>query len=90
MVRTSEGAMNGAGLHIAVIVSRFTQDLTQRLLDGALETAAEHGVEILRGYVLLSNRPMLALCRRFGADIQPEDGSSVRADIRVAPHAHND
>ena len=36
--------MNGAGLHIAVIVSRFTQDLTQRLLDGALETAAEHGV----------------------------------------------
>jgi 6,7-dimethyl-8-ribityllumazine synthase len=36
--------MDGAGLHIAVIVSRFTQDITQRLLDGALETAAANGV----------------------------------------------
>ncbi len=44
MVRTTEGGLAGAGLHIAVIVSRFTQDLTERLLEGALETAAECGV----------------------------------------------
>jgi 6,7-dimethyl-8-ribityllumazine synthase len=44
MARVSTGAMNGAGLYIAVIVSRFTQDLTERLLQGALETAAESGV----------------------------------------------
>ncbi|MDA0353854.1 MAG: 6,7-dimethyl-8-ribityllumazine synthase [Chloroflexi bacterium] len=36
--------MTGAGLNIAVIVSRFTEDLTERLLQGALESAAEHGV----------------------------------------------
>lgn len=44
MARTIEGGLDGAGLHIAVIVSRFTEDLTERLLQGALETAAEHGV----------------------------------------------
>jgi 6,7-dimethyl-8-ribityllumazine synthase len=44
MPRVSHGALDGAGLHIAVIVSRFTQDLTERLLQGALETAAAHGV----------------------------------------------
>jgi len=44
MVRTTEGDLDGAGLHIALIVSRFTEDLTDRLLQGALETAAEHGV----------------------------------------------
>lgn len=44
MVRTIEGGLNGAGLHIAVIVSRFTEDLTERLLEGALDTARELGV----------------------------------------------
>lgn len=44
MVRTIEGGLDGAGLHIAVIVSRFTEDLTERLLQGALDTAAELGV----------------------------------------------
>jgi 6,7-dimethyl-8-ribityllumazine synthase len=44
MPRTIEGGLDGAGLHIAVIVSRFTEDLTERLLQGALETAAELGV----------------------------------------------
>ena len=44
MARTIEGGLDGAGLHIAVIVSRFTEDLTERLLEGALDTAAELGV----------------------------------------------
>jgi 6,7-dimethyl-8-ribityllumazine synthase len=44
MVRTTEGGLDGAGLHIAVIVSRFTEDLTERLLEGALDTAGELGV----------------------------------------------
>jgi 6,7-dimethyl-8-ribityllumazine synthase len=42
--RTSEGAQHGAGLNIAIAVSRFTQDLTQRLLDGALEVARDAGI----------------------------------------------
>jgi acetyltransferase len=81
---------NVAEFSLSVVDEFQGQGIGRELLKKLLETAAEHGVEILRGYVLLSNRPMLALCRRFGADIQPEDGSSVRADIRVAPHAHND
>ena len=44
MVRTIEGGLDGAGLHIALIVSRYTEDLTERLLEGALDTAAELGV----------------------------------------------
>ncbi len=44
MVRTIEGGLDGSGLHIAVIVSRFTEDLTERLLQGALDTATELGV----------------------------------------------
>lgn len=44
MPRVSEGAQDGAGLNIAIIVSRFTQDLTQRLLDGAIEVARDAGV----------------------------------------------
>jgi 6,7-dimethyl-8-ribityllumazine synthase len=42
--RTSEGTQDGAGLNIAIAVSRFTQDLTQRLLEGALEVARDSGV----------------------------------------------
>ena len=44
MPRTSEGTQDGAGLNIAIAVSRFTQDLTQRLLEGALEVARDSGV----------------------------------------------
>ena len=42
--RISEGTQDGAGLNIAIAVSRFTQDLTQRLLEGALEVARDSGV----------------------------------------------
>ena len=44
MTTAIEGGLDGAGLHVAVIVSRFTEDLTDRLLEGALETATECGV----------------------------------------------
>jgi len=43
-IRVNEGTLDGAGLSIAVAVSRFTQDLTDRLLEGALEVAREAGV----------------------------------------------
>ena len=44
MPQVSEGSQDGAGLNIAIAVSRFTQDLTQRLLDGALEVARDAGI----------------------------------------------
>jgi 6,7-dimethyl-8-ribityllumazine synthase len=42
--RTIEGSLDGTGLAIAVVASRFNEDLSERLLDGALETLRRHGV----------------------------------------------
>jgi 6,7-dimethyl-8-ribityllumazine synthase len=38
------GSVNGAPRSIGVVVSRFNGDITQRLLEGALQTLAEAGV----------------------------------------------
>jgi len=38
------GSANGAHRGIGVVVSRFNGDITQRLLEGALQTLAESGV----------------------------------------------
>jgi 6,7-dimethyl-8-ribityllumazine synthase len=43
-VRTLEGPLDGAGLRLAVVVSRFNELITERLLQGAVETARECGV----------------------------------------------
>lgn len=43
-MRTFEGSLDASGLHVAVVVSRFNELITERLLDGALATAREHGV----------------------------------------------
>lgn len=40
-----EGQLDGEGLRIAVVVSRFNGFITQRLLDGALDCLERHGVE---------------------------------------------
>ena len=37
--------LSGADLNIAVIVSRYNEDITRRLLRGALNALAERGVE---------------------------------------------
>jgi 6,7-dimethyl-8-ribityllumazine synthase len=39
-----EGELRGEGRRIAVIASRFNVEITQRLLDGALEALVAHGV----------------------------------------------
>ena len=44
MGRTFEGKLDGAGLRIAVVVSRFNEDVTSKMLDGAREALAKHGV----------------------------------------------
>ncbi len=38
------GTLRGAGLRVAVVVSRFNADVTERLLEGARACLAEHGV----------------------------------------------
>jgi 6,7-dimethyl-8-ribityllumazine synthase len=42
--RTIEGTLDGNGLAIAVVASRFNELLAGRLLDGALETLERRGV----------------------------------------------
>ena len=38
------GSLNGAGRRIAVIASRFNEDIVRKLVDGALEALVKHGV----------------------------------------------
>ncbi len=44
MGRTLRGEPNGAGLRIAVVVARFNEDITSKMLAGAREALAQHGV----------------------------------------------
>jgi 6,7-dimethyl-8-ribityllumazine synthase len=39
-----QGSLDGAGLRIAVVVSRFNEEVTSRMLDGAREALRAHGV----------------------------------------------
>ena len=39
-----EGSLQGQGLRIGVVASRFNHDVTERLLQGALDTLRNHGV----------------------------------------------
>lgn len=43
-MREIVGKPTGAGLRIAIVVSRFNRSVTESLLDGALECLREHGV----------------------------------------------
>ncbi len=44
MVRELKGSHNGDGLQIAVVVSRFNEPVTSKLLQGALDGLSSHGV----------------------------------------------
>lgn len=43
-MRVIEGTTRGAGLHVAIVVSRYNDFVTERLLSGACDTLEEHGV----------------------------------------------
>jgi 6,7-dimethyl-8-ribityllumazine synthase len=42
-MKVHEGQMNAAGLKIGIVVSRFNELITERLLEGALDTLRRHG-----------------------------------------------
>jgi 6,7-dimethyl-8-ribityllumazine synthase len=42
--RVVEGSLEGAGLNIAILLSRFNEPIVSRLLEGALEALARRGV----------------------------------------------
>ena len=53
--------------------------LGRRLLEALVEAARARGLERLRGFVLASNQPMLALARRLGFEAHADPGDfSVR------------
>jgi 6,7-dimethyl-8-ribityllumazine synthase len=45
MVRTIEGDLQGQGLKLTIVVSRFNGFITDRLLEGALDALRRHGVD---------------------------------------------
>jgi 6,7-dimethyl-8-ribityllumazine synthase len=45
MVRTIEGDLQGQGLKIAIVASRFNGFITDRLVEGALDALRRHGVQ---------------------------------------------
>ncbi len=46
MVVERKGTLDGAGLRIAIVVSRFNEFVTSRLLTGALDALERHGVDL--------------------------------------------
>ena len=44
-MRTIEGSLVGTGLKVAICVSRFNAFITERLLEGAVDTLKRHGVD---------------------------------------------
>jgi 6,7-dimethyl-8-ribityllumazine synthase len=45
MVRVIEGDLQGQGVKVTIVVSRFNGFITDRLLEGALDALRRHGVE---------------------------------------------
>ena len=45
MAKTLEGLLTGKGLKFAVVVSRFNEFITSKLLSGAIDTLTRHEVE---------------------------------------------
>src|SRR3989304_2332106 len=45
MVRVIEGDLQGQGVKMEIVVSRFNSFITDRLLEGALDALRRHGVE---------------------------------------------
>jgi 6,7-dimethyl-8-ribityllumazine synthase len=45
MVRVIEGDLQGQGVKVSIVVSRFNSFITERLLEGALDALRRHGVE---------------------------------------------
>ena len=44
MPKELKGDMNGQGLQVGVVVARFNEIITRKLLDSAVETLLRHGV----------------------------------------------
>jgi len=65
------------------IIDEFQhQGVGKVLLEQLIESAKENGLELLRGYILPSNKVMLGLCREKHATCQQED-NYIKAEISL-------
>lgn len=76
--------LDGSDLHIAVIVSRFNEDVTRRLLRGALDALQQHGVEQPEVFWVPGSLELpvtaLALAEKGGHDAIVCLGSIIRGE----------
>jgi acetyltransferase len=68
---------------ITVVDKYQGQGVGHRLLSKLIESAAQNGFKVLRGYILTSNLPMLTLCKHFDSSKSLVDGPFVIVDIVV-------
>jgi len=74
------GAGDGSCEFAVTVADRWQgAGLASRLMRMLIEHARAHGLRRMDGFVLASNRPMLALAQRLGFSVGPsEEGPSVR------------
>ena len=68
---------------VTVVDEYQAQGIGYALMTKLKETARENGLTTLRGYVLPSNRRMLALCRRLGAGLGTPESGFITAEIAL-------
>ncbi len=81
-----EGQLRGDGVRVAIAVSRFNEFITDRLLAGAREGLAEHGVD--EGSVTVARTPgafeLPLVCKRLAASGEYDVVIALGAVIRGA------
>jgi len=80
---------NVAEFAITVIDEFQRQGVGYELLKRLTETARANHLEMLRGYVLATNKDMLSLCKRFDATIRATDSCSVIINIPILKSSLN-
>jgi acetyltransferase len=68
---------------ITVVDAYQGQGVGYELLKRLIASAGSNHIAMLKGYILRSNKRMLALCKRFDAVFHDEDPTFLVAEIRV-------
>lgn len=66
---------------ITVVDEFQARGLGTLMLDVLARTAGSNGIRRFRAYVLVDNRPMIRILRRFGANLSVDEPGVLRADI---------
>ena len=72
---------------ITVIDEYQNRGLGSLLTRILMEAAREHGIRVLRGYLLDDNASMIRILKRFGAGLKREWGNVLKTDLTIAVSA---